>query len=323
MRRSRVWMTLFAALAAAASAGAETMPPLTIATGDPTGVYHAAGRALCSATQRPPGGRPRRDLGPCTTASSEGSVDNLARLKREEVAFAIVQSDLQSFSYYGSSRQVESFRALRSILTLHAEPYQIAATNPAIEHVSDLAGKRVSIGEEGSGQHATNRLILSRHRVDLDELAALVTLPAADQSAALCDGTIDAFGHLIGVPHHSVGEAVSECGATLLSLDGDVTARLIDEFPYYGRVRLPAGAYSGLEADVSTIAVFATLVTRANVPDDLVYGLTRSVFEDLTQIRRAHPSFRGLDPRSMITVGLVAPLHPGAARYYREQGWIP
>ena len=158
---------------------------------------------------------------------------------------------------------------------------------------------------------------------ELGDFAEVHELTSTEQSKALCDGRIDAFGYLVGVPNSGVAIATDGCGARIVSLRGPELERLVERFPYYALATIPKNAYSSLREPVSTFGVMATVVTSAAVDPATVYEIVRAVFENFDDFKAMHPAFSELDPARMIRDGLSAPLHPGALKYYREQGWLP
>lgn len=147
-------------------------------------------------------------------------------------------------------------------------------------------------------------------------------LTSTEQSKALCDGKIDAYGYTVGVPNAGVSIATDGCDAKIINLNTDVEKKLVDGNSFYAFATIPKGTYKTTDSDVTTFGVMATFVTSADVPADVVYEVARAVFENLDDFRKLHPAFRNLDPKKMIKNALSAPLHPGALKYYKEKGWI-
>lgn len=321
---------LLCAGAASASPVAAEPPPevITIGTGSPVGVYFIAGNALCrivakaAANARPNGqGSPAR----CVAAPSAGSNENLARLAAGSMTFAIVQSDSHYHAARGDTPEaIPPNDKLRAVMALHPEAvHLVVAKDGGIGGVADLKGKRVNVGEPGSGSSATARMLLAAHGLAESDLKEAARLSPLAQSAALCEGAIDAFVYTVGVPNSSVALATDGCDARLVPLNGPVEAKLVRDKPYYVAVTIAEGTYHTSERDLMTFGPIATLVTSADTDEATVHDLTRSVMENLDALRAAHPAFATLTPRRMIKEGLTAPLHPGAARYYRERGWLP
>lgn len=299
---------------------------VSIGTGGPTGVYFIAGNEICQRMNR--AAAAARDAGldviRCNAPASGGSIYNLNALRSKDLDFGIVQSDWQYHAFEGSDKfEGKKFSDLRSVFSLHAEPFQIlVAKNSGVKSWEDLKGKRVNIGNAGSGQRGTFETLLKAYGVDKSYFALASELNSTEQSGALCNGNIDGFGYSVGFPNAGVAQAADGCGATIISLDGGPVKKLVSERPYFGFTRIPRGTYSTIKEDVVTFGVMATLVTRADLPEATVYTLVKSVFEGLEDMKRYHPVFKSLDPKSMISAGLSAPLHPGAVKYYKEKGWL-
>ena len=146
-------------------------------------------------------------------------------------------------------------------------------------------------------------------------------LTSTEQSKALCDGKIDAYGYTVGVPNAGVSVATDDCDARIINLASGVEKKLVNENPYYAFATIPSGTYKTSASDVTTFGVMATFVTSADTNDDLVYEVVRAVMENIEDFRKLHPAFANLDPKRMMTNGLSAPLHAGAVKYYKEKGW--
>ncbi|MEL6317665.1 MAG: TAXI family TRAP transporter solute-binding subunit, partial [Pseudomonadota bacterium] len=259
----------------------------------------------------------------CAAPSTAGSTYNIAQISEGELDFGVSQSDWQYHSVNGTSDKVTAYKDLRAVFLVHPEPYQLVVGKDAgISSWKDMAGKNFNMGNPGSGQRATTELLMERYGTDEGFFGAVTDMTSTEHSQALCDGKIDAYGYVVGVPNSGVAVATEGCGAKIVSLDSDVEQGLIEEFPFYGPVTIPAGAYSSLDQDVKTFGGFATLVTSASVPDELVYELVRAVFENFDDFKALHPAFSILTPEGMIKDALSAPLHPGAEKYYKEKGWL-
>ena len=155
-----------------------------------------------------------------------------------------------------------------------------------------------------------------------DTFASVSELPAGEQSAALCDNNIQAMVYTVGHPSGSISEATSACDSVLVNVTGDAVDQLINDNDYYRTATVPGGMYRGNDNDTVTFGVGATFVSSADVPEDVVYAVVKSVFENIDDFKSLHPAFANLDPQEMVGDGLSAPLHPGAERYYREAGLI-
>lgn len=320
----------FSALAIAAAVGlgassltvsAQEQRFVTIGTGGVTGVYYPAGGAICRLVNMD-----RKEHGiRCSVESTGGSVYNLNAIRQGELDLAVAQSDWQYHAYNGTSEFEKDGKneKLRAVFSLHPEPFTVVASKGSgIKTFEDLAGKRVSVGNPGSGQRATAEVLMKEMGWGLDKFSLAAELKAAEQSQALCDGNIDAFFYTVGHPSGSIKEATTSCDSVLVSVDNAATEKLIANNPYYREAVIPGGMYRGSDNDVTTFGVAATFVTSADVPDEVVYQVTKAVFENFDSFKRLHPAFGVLEKKEMVSDALSAPLHPGAAKYYKEAGLI-
>ena len=198
----------------------------------------------------------------------------------------------------------------------------IARADSGIESFDDLKGKRVNIGNPGSGQRATMEVVLDAKGWTLDDFALASELKPAEQAAALGDNKVDAIIYTVGHPNGSIQEAVSTVDAKLVPVEGEAIDKLVADNPFYAYSTIPGGMYKGTDADVKTFGVKATFVTSADVDDEVVYEVVKAVFDNFDRFKKLHPAFENLKEEEMIKDGLSAPLHDGAAKYYKERGWI-
>jgi uncharacterized protein len=305
------------ALGAGAASSAQTF--LTIGTGGVTGVYYPTGGAICRLVNKG-----RKDHGiRCAVESTGGSIYNLQTIRAGELDMGVAQSDWQHYAYYGTGgfAQEGPFSDLRSVFALHPEPFTVVARADAgIRTFEDLKGKRVNIGNPGSGQRGTMEVLMNALGWTRDDFALTSELKSAEQSKALCDNKVDAIVFTVGHPNASIKEATTACNAVLVPVAGPAVEKLVAEHDYYRTATIPGGLYDGNDTGVPTFGVGATLVTSTATSEEAVYQLVKAVFENFEDFRRLHPTFAGLDKAEMVTDGLSAPLHEGALRYYREAG---
>lgn len=294
---------------------------VSVGTGGVTGVYYPTGGAICRMMAKT-----RSEHGiRCAVESTGGSVYNVNAVRSGELEFGVAQSDVQfkAFNGEGSFAEQGANPDLRSVFSIHPEPFTVVARADAgVTNFEDLRGKRVNVGNPGSGQRDTMDVLMAAMGWTMADFAIASELQAAEQSQALCDNNIDAMIYTVGHPSGSIQEATTACDAVLVNVSGDVVDKLVSENPYYRTATVPGGMYRGNPDDVQTFGVGATLVTSASVPDEVVYNLVKSVFSDIDGFRSLHPAFAHLDPAQMATDGLSAPLHPGAEKYFREAGLI-
>lgn len=310
-------VTAAALLAGGAASAQQTF--IGIGTGGVTGVYYPVGGAICRLVNRD-----RAEHGiRCGVESTGGSVFNVNAIRSGELEFGVAQSDIQYHSFNGS-QQFESdgpFEDLRAIFSLHPEPFTVVARSDAnISSFEDLEGKRVNIGNPGSGQRATMDVVLDAMGWTTDNFAQATELPPGEQALALCDNNVDAIVYTVGHPSGAIQEATTACDTVLVNVDNDAIRALVEERSYYTMATIPGGMYRGTAEDVTTFGVGATFVTSASVDEETVYQVTRAIFENFDQFKGLHPALEILDPETMVREGNSAPLHEGAERYYREAG---
>ncbi|SOB76218.1 hypothetical protein SAMN04488490_1896 [Marinobacter sp. LV10R510-11A] len=307
--------------AASTAVSAQEQRFVTIGTGGVTGVYYPAGGAICRLVNMD-----RKEHGiRCSVESTGGSVYNLNAIRQNELDLAVAQSDWQYHAYNGTSQFKEDGpnKDLRAVFSLHPEPFTVVASKGSgIKNFDDLAGKRVSVGNPGSGQRATAEVLMDEMGWTLDKFSLAAELKAAEQSQALCDGNIDAFFYTVGHPSGSIKEATTSCDSVLVNVNNKAAKKLIEDNPYYRKAVIPGGMYRGSDNDVTTFGVAATFVSSTNVPNEVVYEVVKAVFENFDSFKRLHPAFANLKKEEMVSDALSAPLHPGAAKYYKEAGLI-
>ena len=313
--------------AAALAAGVSFAPSafaeefITIGTGGVTGVYYPTGGAICRLVNKS-----RKEHGiRCSVESTGGSVYNINTIREGELEFGVAQSDWQYHAYNGTSKFEDKgkFEDLRAVFSVHPEPFTVVArADSGVKNFQDLKGKRVNIGNPGSGQRGTMEVVMEKLGWKTEDFALATELKAAEQSAALCDNQIDAMVYTVGHPSGSIQEATTACDSVLVTVDGAAIDALITDNSYYRSATIPGGMYRGNDADTQTFGVGATFVTSSNVSEDTVYTLVKSVFENFDAFKKLHPAFANLKPEEMATAGLSAPLHDGAAKYYKEKGWV-
>ena len=308
-----------ASLFAGAASAQQTF--VAIGTGGVTGVYYPTGGAICRLVNR---GRADHGIR-CGVESTGGSVFNINAIRNGELEFGVAQSDWQFHAFNGSSRFEEqgAFEGLRAVFSVHPEPFTVVARADAgISSFDDLKGKRVNVGNPGSGQRGTMEVLMGAKGWTMDDFALASELQAAEQSQALCDNNIDAMIYTVGHPSGSIQEATTACDSVLVEVSGDAVDGLVNDNPYYRTATIPGGMYRGNDSDTMTFGVGATFVTSADVPEEVVYEVVKAVFENIDQFKGLHPAFANLDPAEMANDGLSAPLHDGAAKYFKEAGLV-
>jgi TRAP transporter TAXI family solute receptor len=293
---------------------------MTLGTGGVTGLYYAAGGAICRLINRDRSTHGYR----CKVETTGGSVANLHAIQGGGLDFGVAQSDAQFHAVKGlKAFGGKPLPDLRSVFSLHPEPLTLVVRREAhIGRLADLKGKRVAIGNPGSGTRASVDELMVAASLKVGDFAAVSELKADEHGAALCDNTIDAFFYVAGHPSANIQDPMTTCGAQLVNITGPAIDKLVKAHAFYADARIPARTYPSQTTELDTYGVLATVVTSARQSDDSVYLFTKTVFDNLDELKKMHPALAGLTPQKMTRAGLAAPLHPGAVRYYKEKGWV-
>lgn len=314
-------LVLAAASLTAPAAMAQQAKFVTIGTGGVTGVYYAAGGAICRLVNKD---RAKHGLR-CSVESTGGSVFNANAIRSGELDMEVLQSDVQ----YGAVKGEGQFKGagpssdLRAMFSMHPEPMTVVVRKELnAKSLTDLKGKRFNIGNPGSGHRAGADELLAAFGMKTSDLGLASELKADEHGPALCDGKIDGFVFAIGHPSANIQDPTTACGAKLLSLKGDGVDKLVATHSYLAKAHIPGGTYPGNPQATDTYGVLATFVTSVKTPPDTVYAVVKQVFDNFEDFKKLHPALAHLKPQEMVKNGLSAPLHEGAARYFKEKGWI-
>lgn len=293
----------------------------SIGTGGVTGVYYPLGgyiARLANGTTDETGIR-------ISVEATGGSVFNVNALKKGELDFGIVQSDVQYEAFLGKGQfeAVGPYTGLRSVFSIYPEPFTVVARRDSgIETFDDLKGKRVNIGNVGSGQRAMMEYILKEKGWTVDDFRKTMALPSNQQAKALAANEVDAIVFTVGHPNESIQEATTLVDAVIVPVEGEWVDRIVEKYPYYSYTDIPGEMYEGNDDPVPTFGVRATLLTTSEQNPAAVTEVVRAVFENFDTFRRLHPAFAVLDKEEMVKESLTAPLHPAARAYYVEQGLL-
>lgn len=303
---------------AGSDAQAQDRKFVTIGTGGVTGVYYPSGGAMCRLMNKTTDEHNIR----CTVESTAASIYNIKTVSQGGLEFGIAQADWVYHANEGNKEfEGNALDNLRTVFSIHAESITaVARADSGIKSVSDFKGKRINVGDPGSGALATNEMLFEQFGISFDDLSLAAKLKSAEQAAALCDDNIDAYAWIVGHPSAGVSEATSTCDAKLVNLDGEPIQKLIEDRPYYSQTTIPGGMYEGNPDETTTFGMRAVVVTSSDVSEEAVYEFTKAVFENLDEFRSMHPALANLDPEDMVSQGLNAPLHEGAKKYFKEAG---
>lgn len=314
------------ALAATFALGLPALPAaaqqkfMTIGTGGVTGVYYAAGGAICRLVNKD---RAKHGIR-CSVESTGGSVFNVNTIKAGELDLGFAQSDVQFNALKGVGQfKDQAYGDLRAVFSVHPEPFTVLARKEAgVKNFADFKGKRFNVGNPGSGTRSSMDELLGAMGWKMADFSLASELKADEHGPALCDGKIDGFFYAVGHPSANIQDPTTSCGAQLVSITGPAVDKLVADKPYYAKATIPGGLYPNNPNPAQTYGVLATVVASSKAPADTVYQVVKAVFDNFDEFKKLHPALANLTPEAMVKNGNSAPLHEGAAKYYKEKGWI-
>lgn len=313
------------------AAVAQDLKFFTIGTGGTAYTYYPVGGVIANAISKPPGSRECGQGGSCgvdgliaSAVSSRGSVDNVNAIVSGLRDSGFAQSDVAYWAYTGTGTMEgkDPAKDLRTIAALFEEHiHLVALKDGGVNSVADLKGKRVSLDEPGSGTYVDAKLILEANGLSADDVTA-EALKGNAASEALRNGKIDAFFVVAGYPTGSLVELASAADIKLVPIDGDGAKALADKYGFFSQSEIPAGTYKGVDA-TATVAVGAQWFTSAKQDDDLIYNITKALWNEQSRklLDVGHAKGKTITPDTALA-GVGVPLHPGAEKFYKEAGLI-
>jgi TRAP transporter TAXI family solute receptor len=310
---------------------AQEMRFFRIGTGGVAGTYYPIGGLIADIISSPPGARPCERGGSCgvpglvaIAQSSNGSVANVDAIQSGELESGFVQSDIAFWAYTGTGIFEGKGKAdnLRAIASLFAESIHIVTRKAAdIRSVRDLRGKRVSLDEPGSGTLVDARIILEAFGLSEADIEPEYIKPSPALTK-MRNNQLDAYIIVAGYPTGSVEELASSIGCGLVPIEGPEVEALLRKYPFFVKDLIPAGTYEGIGA-TPTLSVGAQWMVDARVDQDLVYGITKALWNPTARqlLDNGHTKGKSITLATALD-GIAVPLHPGAERYYREVGLL-
>lgn len=291
---------------------------ITIASGWVTGVYYPFAGAVSRILWME-----REKLGVRASVESSGaSVANANLIENKDADLALIQNDIANYAHYGKLMFKKPIKDMLGIATLYPETIQIQVRKGAgIKSVADLKGKRVAIGPLGSGTEQNTKQILEVYGLTVKDLGKVEQLTSLESADFMKDGRIDAAFYTTGVGAACLTDTALMTPCDLVSIDGAHYKKLYAKYPFYAQDVVKAGTYKGLESDTQTVAVMAMLVARKGLKKDLVYNVTKAIFENLSRLHMAHAKLKAVTLESAMD-GMSIPLHPGAEKYFKEKGIV-
>lgn len=292
---------------------------ITIGTGGVTGMYYPTGGAICRFVNQ----YKKESKIRCSVESTDGSLYNLNTLKNGELDFGIVQSDI----VYQASKGEGAFKnakypKLRSVMAIYPELLTLVAKKDAnINKLLDIKGKRINLGNSGSGNETTTLTLFSASGIDKSDLKQAATFGSSEMPDALKNNQIDGYFYMVGHPTANIKDAANSTDVKIIPFDNDILDSLVEKYPYFTKGFIQAGTYKDQSNDITTFGVKAVLVTNENVNENIVYLLVKAILENFDEFKKLHPAYENLTKESLLN-GLSAPLHDGAKKYFMEAGLI-
>ena len=286
---------------------------LILATGGTAGTYYPFGGAMAKIWNS-------KIPGMNVTAQTTGaSAENIRLINRKEAELALVQSDILDFAYQGKETFKEKITSVSAIAVLYPEIIQIVvrAESP-IKSFADLKGMKVGVGAPGSGTEANFRQLLDVYGMKKEDVKGQF-LSFAESADQFKDKHIDAFIVTAGIPNSAIMDISTQHSIRLLNLPPDIISKLTQKYPFLSPAKVPANTYKGQTEDVNTVAVNAVLVASNELKEDVVYSLTKALFENQAELASAHAKGKELSLETAVK-GVSIPFHPGAVKYYKEKG---
>jgi hypothetical protein len=296
-----------------AAASVQAADNLVLATGGTAGTYYPFGGAMAKIWNSK-----IKDMN-VTAQTSGASGENVRLINKKEVELALVQSDTLDFAFNAKEAFKEPLKGMSVIATLYPEIVQVVvAAGSPVKTFADLKGKKVGVGAPGSGTEANFRQLLDAYGMKKEDVNAQF-LSFSESAEAFKDKHIDAFIVTAGIPNSGIMDVSTQNEIRILDIPADVSAKLTQKYPFLAAVKVPANTYKGQTADVSTVAVNAVLIAGNQLKDDMVYNLTKALFENQADLASAHAKGKEVNLKYAVQ-GVSIPFHPGAVKYFKEKG---
>ena len=311
-------------LATAALVGALSIPAfsaefITIGTGGVTGTYYPTGGAICRLVNKYKKDTKIR----CSVESTGGSVYNINTIKNGELDFGIVQSDVVYQSHTGTKKfEGKKIEKVRSVMAIYPELFTLVTRKDAnIAGIMDIKGKRINLGNPGSGNESTALAMFDALGIKKSDLAFAGALKAAEMPDALRDNKIDGYFYMVGHPTANIKDASNSVDVKITPITGSKIDSFVKANPYFAQADVPGGMYKGNESGTPTFGVKAVLVTSTDVSDKAVYTVVKAILENFDAFKKLHPAYANITKESLLD-GLSAPMHEGAKKYFKEAGLL-
>ena len=288
---------------------------LILATGGTAGTYYPFGGAMAKIwNSKVPGLN-------VTAQATGASAENVRLVNKKEAELALVQSDTIDFAFNAKETFKEKLTKMAAIAVLYPEVIQLVVRGDSdIKGFADLKGMKVGVGAPGSGTEANFRQLLDIYGMKKEDVKAQY-LSFSESAEAFKDRHIDGFIVVAGIPNAAIMDVAVMQNVRILSIPDDRTAQLTKKYPFLSRVAIPPNTYKNQSAEVKTVAVNAVLIVNTDLPGDLVYNITKALFENQAELASAHAKGKEISLKTAV-MGVSIPFHPGSVRYYKEKGVI-
>ena len=287
---------------------------VTIGTGSMTGTYYPVGGAICRLVNM------NKDM-KCSVQSTGGSVYNVNNVLKKELNFGFVQSDVAYDKFNGKGKFVDDGNQdLRSVVSIYPELLAfVVSKESGIKSYNDLEGKKINVGNPGSGNEVTALIVYDQYKFDVNKLGHRGVLAVNECPMALKDKKIDGYYFMVGHPTANITDAANSLPIDLVGIDDDKMGELLEKYPYFAKGVIPANMYEGVDHDTQTIGVKAVLVASKDQSDESVKAVVKAILDNFDEYKKLHPAL-GLVTKESLVEGLSAPLHPAAEAVFKEAG---
>lgn len=285
---------------------------ISIGTGGMTGTYYPVGTALCRLVEKNPEMK-------CSAQSTGASVYNVNNVLKKELNFGFVQSDVVYEKYNGTGKfEGNGNKDLRAVVSIYPELFALVVSKAAnIHSIDDLVGKNINVGNPGSGNQATARVVFKAFNFDEAKLKHAGVLTAQESPMALKDKKIDGYVYVVGHPTANITEAANSLPIDIVDIEGENANKILNDYPYYAKGTILKGTYEGIDRDVNTIGLKAVLVVRNDASDSSVRAVVKAILDNFDEYKKLHPALSSVTKESLVE-GLSAPLHPAAEAVFKE-----
>ena len=285
-----------------------------LATGGTGGTYYPFGGAIANIWNT------KIENMNVTAQATGASAENLRLINKGEAEYAIVQNDVMDYAYNGTDLFAgEKLANIMTIGTLYPEVVQIAVSKDSgIKSVADFKGKRISVGDAGSGVEFNAKQIMEGYGLTFDDIKKS-NLSFKESAEGIQNGTLDGCFVTAGVPNAALQELAFTAGLTLVPVDGEAAKKICEKYGYYTQTTIPGGTYKGTDDDTPALAIKATLAVNSKLDEQTVYEMTKALFENLNELATAHAKGKEVSAKAAVT-GVSVPFHPGAKKYFKEIG---